>query len=62
MVTSIPQPACLSPSNEDVQMMLAAQCHIGTKNIDPQMSRYVWKRREDGLTRHAMQFIIQERT
>jgi len=30
-------------------MLLAAQCHIGTKNCDKQMEPYVWKRRSDGI-------------
>ena len=30
-------------------MMLAAGCHLGTKNCDFQMERYVWKRRSDGI-------------
>jgi small subunit ribosomal protein SAe len=38
----------------DVQMMLAADVHLGTKNCDFQMERYVWKRRSDGI------FIINE--
>jgi hypothetical protein len=32
----------------DAQMMLAADVHLGTKNCDFQMERYVWKRRNDG--------------
>lgn len=40
----------LSQKDADVQMMLAAQCHLGTKNCDFQMDRYVWKRRKaDGI-------------
>ena len=40
----------LSQKDADVQMMLAAQCHLGTKNCDFQMERYVWKRRKaDGI-------------
>jgi small subunit ribosomal protein SAe len=30
-------------------MMLAADVHLGTKNCDFQMERYVWKRRNDGI-------------
>jgi len=30
-------------------MLLAAQCHIGTKNCDKHMEPYVWKRRPDGI-------------
>lgn len=30
-------------------MMLAAGCHLGTKNCDFQMERYVFRRREDGI-------------
>jgi len=29
--------------------MLAAQVHLGTKNVDHQMASYVWKRRSDGM-------------
>jgi len=32
----------------DVQKMLASEVHLGTKNLDPGMERYVWKRRSDG--------------
>lgn len=30
-------------------MMLAAEVHLGTKNCDFQMERYVFKRRNDGV-------------
>jgi len=39
----------MSISEHDVQLLLAAQCHIGSKNIDPKMSSYVWKQRADGV-------------
>lgn len=29
--------------------MLAANVHIGTKNLDPNMEKYVWKRKSDGV-------------
>ena len=41
-------PSILSATEEDIQLLLAAQCHIGTKNCDKQMESYVWKRRQDG--------------
>ena len=41
-------PSILSATEEDIQLLLAAQCHIGTKNCDKQMEPYVWKRRQDG--------------
>jgi small subunit ribosomal protein SAe len=34
---------------EDVKLMLAANVHIGSKNINPNMERYVWRRRRDGV-------------
>lgn len=34
---------------QDIQLLLAAQCHLGTKNCDYQMERYVYKRRNDGI-------------
>ena len=39
----------LSQKESDIQLMLAAQCHLGTKNCDFQMERYVYKRRQDGI-------------
>jgi len=39
----------ISQKEADIQMMLAAGCHLGTKNCDFQMERYVWKRRQDGI-------------
>jgi len=39
----------LSQKEADVQMMLAADVHLGTKNCDFQMERYVYKRRSDGI-------------
>ncbi|EIW83504.1 40S ribosomal protein S0 [Coniophora puteana RWD-64-598 SS2] len=42
-------PACFSATEEEIQLLLAAQCHIGTKNCDKQMEPYVWKRRIDGI-------------
>mmetsp|Transcript_16054 Transcript_16054/g.48234 ORF Transcript_16054/g.48234 Transcript_16054/m.48234 type:complete len:286 (-) Transcript_16054:125-982(-) len=42
-------PAALHPTSEDIKMMLACQVHQGTRNLDPEMERYVWKRRADGF-------------
>jgi len=39
----------LALKEEDLRMMLAANCHIGTKNCDAHMAQYVWKRRQDGV-------------
>ncbi|GAB4849994.1 hypothetical protein Ancab_029293 [Ancistrocladus abbreviatus] len=39
----------LSQKEADVQMMLAADVHLGTKNCNFQMERYVFKRRSDGI-------------
>jgi len=42
-------PPALALKEEDLQKMLVAQVHIGTTNLTPQMGRYVWKRRGDGV-------------
>ncbi|CAA2970051.1 40S ribosomal protein SA-like [Olea europaea var. sylvestris] len=42
-------PRILSNKEADIQMMLAAEVHLGTKNCDFQMERYVFKRRNDGI-------------
>eukprot|EP01137_Pigoraptor_chileana_P015469 Opistho-2@71432 len=39
----------LAPTEDDIQKLLAAQVHIGTKNADFQMEQYVYKRRLDGV-------------
>jgi len=42
-------PAVLAPTQDDIHKMLACQVHLGTKNLDHQMSSYIWKRRGDGI-------------
>ena len=50
MATAAPTPPRqLSQKEADIQMMLAAEVHLGTKNCDFQMERYVFKRRNDGI-------------
>lgn len=39
----------LSQKELDIQMLLAAQVHLGTKNCNYQMERYVFRRRNDGI-------------
>lgn len=39
----------LSQKEQDIQMLLAAQVHLGTKNCNFQMERYVFRRRNDGI-------------
>ncbi|WCJ39344.1 40s ribosomal protein SA [Euphorbia peplus] len=39
----------LSQKELDIQIMLAAEVHLGTKNCNFQMERYVFKRRNDGI-------------
>jgi len=42
-------PAVLSATEADIQAMLAAGTHLGTKNTEVAMNPYVWKRRTDGI-------------
>ncbi|CAL5204350.1 unnamed protein product [Lathyrus oleraceus] len=49
MATSAAAPRQLSQKEADIQMMLAADVHLGTKNCDFQMERYIFKRRNDGI-------------
>ncbi|ORY26454.1 ribosomal protein S2 [Rhizoclosmatium globosum] len=42
-------PAILAPTEQDITSLLAAQSHIGTKNLNVHMQPYVWKRRADGV-------------
>lgn len=38
-----------SLSEADLKLMLEAKVHLGTKNVDPNMKRYMWRRRQDGI-------------
>jgi len=42
-------PTALHPTDDDILKMLACQVHLGTRNLDPAMARYVFKRRQDGV-------------
>jgi len=39
----------LGATDDDWVKLLAANAHLGTKNLDFNMHRYVWKRRTDGV-------------
>jgi len=39
----------LALREEDLKLLLTAKSHIGTKNVDPQLNRYIWRRRNDGV-------------
>lgn len=50
MATTIKSlPAIMQPKEEDIQMMLSAGVHTGTKNSDDSMVEYIWRRRNDGI-------------
>jgi small subunit ribosomal protein SAe len=49
MSSATKSPAILNMTEEDVNMMLAAQVHLGTKNLNKCMTPYCWKRRADGI-------------
>jgi len=42
-------PPILQPKEEDIQMMLSAGVHTGTRNSDSAMESYIWRRRQDGV-------------
>jgi len=39
----------LALKEDDVKKMIVANAHLGTKNICPNMKRYIWRRRIDGV-------------
>ncbi len=41
-------PAALNPKEEDIQRLLFTQAHLGSRNLEPGMARYTYKRRADG--------------
>lgn len=42
-------PPVLQPKEEDIQMMLSAGVHTGTRNAESAMQEYIWRRRNDGV-------------
>ena len=42
-------PPVFNPTPQDIEMLLAAQCHLGSKNLQVHMEPYLWKTRPDGI-------------
>jgi hypothetical protein len=42
-------PPIFNPTSQDIEMLLAAQCHLGSKNLQVHMDPYLWKVRPDGI-------------
>jgi len=42
-------PAIFNATSQDIEMLLAAQCHIGSRNLQIHMNPYLWKTRADGV-------------
>ncbi|KAK0704790.1 40S ribosomal protein S0 [Lasiosphaeris hirsuta] len=42
-------PSIFNATSGDIEQLLAAQCHIGSKNLQVQMQPYLWKTRADGI-------------
>lgn len=53
-------PASLNLKEEDVQRFLACSTHIGSKNLEPALERYVYKRRNDGVFLFNIQKIWEK--
>jgi small subunit ribosomal protein SAe len=49
MASSASLPPILQPKEEDIQMMLSAGVHTGTRNAEAAMQEYIWRRRNDGI-------------
>ncbi|KAI1495632.1 ribosomal protein S2 [Biscogniauxia marginata] len=42
-------PTCMHATSQDIETLLAAQCHLGSKNLQVHMEPYLWKTRADGV-------------
>lgn len=42
-------PSIFNATSQDIEMLLAAQCHLGSKNLQVHMDSYLWKTRPDGI-------------
>lgn len=44
-----PQASKLTPDEDSIRMMLTAKVHIGTKNVENKMRKYVYSRTQEGV-------------
>ncbi|KAF4632678.1 hypothetical protein G7Y89_g5439 [Cudoniella acicularis] len=42
-------PPIFNATSQDIEMLLAAQAHLGSKNLQVHMEPYLWKTRPDGI-------------
>ncbi|KAM0345915.1 hypothetical protein ACHAPU_005966 [Fusarium lateritium] len=42
-------PSLFNATSQDIETLLAAQCHLGSKNLQVHMENYLWKTRQDGV-------------
>ncbi|KKA31161.1 hypothetical protein TD95_002286 [Thielaviopsis punctulata] len=42
-------PSIFDATSQDIEMLLAAQCHLGSKNLQVHAEPYLWKTRADGV-------------
>ena len=42
-------PPVFNATAQDIEMLLSAQAHIGSKNLQVHMEPYLWKTRPDGI-------------
>ncbi|EQB59145.1 40S ribosomal protein S0 [Colletotrichum fructicola] len=42
-------PSVFNATSQDIEMLLAAQAHLGSKNLQTHMEPYLWKTRADGV-------------
>ncbi|KAI9863767.1 MAG: structural constituent of ribosome [Vezdaea acicularis] len=42
-------PPIFNATSQDIEMLLSAQCHLGSKNLQVHMEPYLWKTRPDGI-------------
>lgn len=42
-------PPVFNPTPQDIENLLSAQCHLGSKNLQVHMEPYLWKLRPDGV-------------
>ncbi|KAF4992873.1 40s ribosomal s0 [Fusarium heterosporum] len=42
-------PSVFNATSQDIETLLAAQCHLGSKNLQVHMENYLWKTRQDGV-------------
>lgn len=53
-------PSIFNATSQDIEMLLAAQCHLGSKNLQVHMNPYLWKTRYVSASKAFMKIDLKD--